>query len=144
MSYIPDALRALVTERADGLCEYCQTAQAIVVTMVIDHILPVSAGGETNLENLCLTCTGCNQFKSDYQTGIDPVTQAEVFLFNPRTQSWSEHFAWNQAGVIQLGLTDVGRATVERLKINRPLVVAARKLWAASGWHPPKQSPQSG
>ena len=44
MAYISRALRQLVTERAGGLCEYCHTAQAIVIEMKIDHIVPEVAG----------------------------------------------------------------------------------------------------
>jgi 5-methylcytosine-specific restriction endonuclease McrA len=86
MARIADALRQQITERAHGLCEYCQTAQIIVVTMEIDHIIPQIAGGDTELYNLCLTCRGCNSFKQDYQIGIDPDMGAEVSLLNPRTQ----------------------------------------------------------
>jgi hypothetical protein len=43
MAYLPRVLRQLVTERARGLCEYCQTAQAIVIEMEIDHIVPAAA-----------------------------------------------------------------------------------------------------
>ena len=31
MAYVSRALRQLVTARAGGLCEYCHTAQAIVI-----------------------------------------------------------------------------------------------------------------
>jgi hypothetical protein len=37
-------------------------------------------------------------------------------LFNPRQDRWSDHFAWR--GPILLGLTAIGRATVEVLEIN--------------------------
>ena len=32
------------------------------------------------------------------------------------------------------------RATIDRLKMNRPAIVVARKRWADSGYHPPKLS----
>ncbi len=37
------------------------------------------------------------------------------------------------------GLTATGRATIQRLKMNRPAVVGARKEWLEAGWHPPNQ-----
>ena len=89
MARIPATLRHQVIERAKGRCEYCQTQQQIVVSMEIDHIVPESVGGETNLENLCLACIGCNGFKLGYQTSIDPETGRVVNLFNPRKQDWS-------------------------------------------------------
>jgi hypothetical protein len=39
MAYISNALRQLVAARAKGLCEYCQTAQTIVIEMELDHIV---------------------------------------------------------------------------------------------------------
>jgi hypothetical protein len=88
MAYISKALRQQVTERAKGCCEYCQTAQAIVIEMVIDHVVPESAEGKTQLDNLCLACISCNTFKHDFQTEIDPITNEQVSLFNPRIQKW--------------------------------------------------------
>jgi 5-methylcytosine-specific restriction endonuclease McrA len=60
MAYISRALRQLVTERAGRLCEYCHTAQAIVIEMEIDHIVPEVVGGVTEAGNLCLACISCN------------------------------------------------------------------------------------
>jgi hypothetical protein len=44
MAYISNALRQLVAARAHELCEYCQTAQTIVIEMELDHIVPCAAG----------------------------------------------------------------------------------------------------
>jgi hypothetical protein len=138
MARISEILRQQIVERAKRRCEYCQTPQAIVVSMEIDHIVPEAEGGETNLENLCLTCVGCNAFKLAYQTGYDPMTEQEVPLFHPRQQAWEDHFSWSEGGSVVMGKTVTGRATIERLRMNRDVVVAARRLWIAAGWHPPK------
>ncbi len=137
MARISDNLRQQVIERARERCEYCQTQQIIVVAMEIDHIVPESTGGETNLDNLCLACVGCNGFKLDFQIGIDPDTEKESPLFNPRTQNWHEHFKWNDDGLNIIGLTATGRATVVRLRMNRDAVVNSRRRWVEAGWHPP-------
>lgn len=138
MARISHALRQQITERADGLCEYCQSAKIIIELMEVDHIRPRSDGGETNLENLALVCRGCNNFKQDFQTSIDPVTASEVPLFNPRSQKWQEHFQWASDGAHIVGLTAIGRATVERLKMNRESIVKSRLRWVQVGWHPPE------
>jgi 5-methylcytosine-specific restriction endonuclease McrA len=138
VAYIAPALRRAVVERAHGRCEYCQTAQAIVVEMEVDHITPESAGGATDIDNICLTCIGCNGFKLAFQTGIDPETGKEAPLFHPRIHLWDDHFAWAAAGTLLLGLTPTGRATVARLRMNRERLVEARRLWVVAGWHPPK------
>ncbi len=58
-------------------------------------------------------------------------------LFNPRTQQWSEHFAWSLDATKVQG-TAIGRATVAALRMNNPIVVAARYRWAINDWHPPQ------
>jgi hypothetical protein len=138
MAHISESLRQQVIDRARGRCEYCQTQQAIVVSMEIDHIVPQSANGVTELDNLCLACIGCNGYKQDFQTAFDPETQIEVALFHPRHDSWSQHFRWSDDATILNGISSQGRATVQRLKMNRATVCEARKLWAKAGWHPPQ------
>lgn len=138
MAYISDSLRRFVIDRAHGLCEYCQTAQIIVVSMEIDHIIAEIHGGQTRADNLCLACQGCNSFKQDSQTGIDSETGHEIPLFNPRTQQWHEHFRWKDDGTVIVGVSESGRATVARLRMNREGVVASRRLWVQAGWHPPQ------
>jgi hypothetical protein len=133
MTAIPLNIRRAVTQRAGGLCEYCQTAKIVVVTVEIDHIYPVAKGGSTTLENLCLVCRTCNSYKRDFIIGFDPETQTEQPLFNPRTQQWHEHFQWSEDKIILIGLTSIGRATIERLQINNDDLVNARRSMD-SGW----------
>lgn len=109
--------RRLVHERAGYLCEYCQTSQHITAqAMHVDHIDP--SGGDV-LDNLCLACGNCNLSKAHAISALDPATNDEVPLFNPRVQLWSEHFEWIHDSTIHNGRTSIGRATVERLKINQ-------------------------
>jgi hypothetical protein len=58
-----------------------------------------------------------------------------VALFNPRTQTWSEHFRWESEFLA--AITATGRATIRALSMNRPLIVAIRKEEASRGRHPP-------
>lgn len=97
----------------------------------IDHILPRARGGQSTLDNLCLACAACNGFKLDQVEASDPESNRIVKLFHPRQQVWGEHFAWNEDETHIVGLTAGGRATVALLKMNRPLVVAARAMWVA-------------
>lgn len=137
MAYIPDQLREQVIVRAKERCEYCQTQQVIVISMEIDHMLPQSAGGKTELENLCYACISCNGSKLNAQVGIDPDTGENVPLFNPRTQSWLEQFRWSEDGLYLIGITAIGRATINRLRMNRDTIIKSRQRWVDAGWHPP-------
>lgn len=135
---IPKALREYVKQRAGFRCEYCQTSEWLNgVEGEIDHIIPRSAGGRSHAENLCLACTSCNGYKQSKTVGIDPDSDEAVPLFHPRQQHWDEHFAWSDDATRVIGLTPCGRATVEALRLNHPLVVSARTVWAMTGYHPP-------
>ena len=80
----------------------------------------------------------CNAFKRDFQVAIDPETGEQVSLFNPRVQVWIAHFAWSEDGISVNGQTTIGRATVQRLRMNRTVIMTARQLWVQAGWHPPR------
>ena len=101
--------------------------------MHIEHINP--SGGEQS-DNLCLACPNCNLSKASATTAEDPETGKEASLFNPRDQVWDEHFEWEDDYALIRGLTSIGRATVARLKMNRPRIVLARKRWVLAGLHP--------
>lgn len=133
---IPAELRAFVVERAEGRCEYCRLAQVgQEATFHIDHVVPRSGGGATNESNLANACVGCSLRKGARQRAVDPSTRAEATLFNPRHESWSEHFQWR--GFVVEGVSATGRATVEALGMNRPLMVAIREEESILGRHPP-------
>jgi 5-methylcytosine-specific restriction endonuclease McrA len=79
-----------VHQRADLMCEYCQTSQRNTgQAMHVDHIDP---DGGHSLDNLCLSCANCNMSKGRAMSETDPETGKVELLFNPRTQLWKEHF----------------------------------------------------
>lgn len=105
--------------------------------MSIEHVIPVSLGGETDLSNLVLSCYRCNQFKGNRIRAIDSETFTTVALFNPLRQSWREHFMWTDNGLRVAGKTATGRATVDALRLNNEWLVNARRIWIAAGLYPP-------
>jgi hypothetical protein len=99
--------------------------------------LPFAAGGSDDLSNLAHTCRGCNSRLSDRTHAPDPATGLTVPIFHPRKDKWKDHFAWDEAYLNIIGLTPIGRATVEALQLNREGVVNLRKLMKLGGIHPP-------
>ena len=80
----------------------------------------------------------CNRHKSDKIEAVDPETGASHLLFNPRTQTWKEHFRWSGNGIYVIGLTPIGRATVIALHLSDdPRALKVRRRWVSAGWHPP-------
>ena len=83
---ITEALRQLVTARAQGRCEYCQSPEAYATERFsIEHIQPRILQGPTVPANLALACQGCNGYKSAQTTSIDPETGETVDLCSSAT-----------------------------------------------------------
>ena len=138
MTKTPAALRRWVIQRANNRCEYCGISQiGQVATFHIDHVIPVVAGGETTAENLALACVSCSLRKGARQQLEDSETGEVVYIFNPRQQRWNTHFVWN--GVEVIGLTAIGRATVQALDLNRSTMLAIRAEEELRGRHPPPE-----
>jgi hypothetical protein len=128
--------RRQVIERAGNRCEYCHLPQACsVLPHEIDHIRARKHHGPTTMANTCWACAYCNSAKGSNAAGFDPETGALVPLFNPRSDVWPEHFVWRRA--VLRGLTSIGRATIDVLRINDVERIAHRRLLIASGdWSP--------
>ena len=92
-SKISDALKKQVANLAQGCCEYCKSQIRFSPnSFEIDHIIPISRGGLSQLENVALACPQCNSHKSDKVSAIDPVSKQIVPLFHPRQMHWTDHF----------------------------------------------------
>lgn len=131
-----DVKRAVV-ERAKRCCEYCRTPSRYGSDpLSVEHIVPRIRGGSSDMENLAAACQGCNNFKFVATQAVDPVTGTTVSLYHPRRHAWNEHFAWNEDCTLIIGRTPIGRATVERLRLNRPGVVNLRRVLRLVGRHP--------
>ena len=130
-------LRRRVEKRARRRCEYCHAPQRVSgYRFHVEHILPIAEGGSHALPNRALACATCNLAKADKTVSVDPRTKAQVPLFNPRTQSWEDHFRWGKDKQMLIGRTPTGRATVAELDMNNELHKEARRLWFETGWLP--------
>ena len=128
----------VVVERAGNCCEYCRSqADFATQSFSVEHIVPISRGGETELDNLALACPGCNGHKYNKTEAPDPIDDLLVPLFHPRQQSWADHFGWSDEFALVIGLSPIGRATVDALQLNRAGVVNMRRVLFATGLHPP-------
>lgn len=81
-------------------------------------------------------CVFCNLHKGPNIAGLDPVSRELTRLYDPRRDRWREHFAWQ--GAVLIGLTAVGRTTIEVLAINDSDVVEAREQLIPEGRFPPE------
>jgi hypothetical protein len=121
-----------VARSARHRCEYCRAPERVFnLEFEVEHIVPRTVGGADELPNLALACRACNLRKGMATQARDPQTGQLVPLFNPREADWGSHFELDLETLRIVGLTTVGRATVRRLGMNRPLALRARRGWVA-------------
>ncbi|MBI1764350.1 MAG: HNH endonuclease [Acidobacteria bacterium] len=136
---VAEPIKQRVRQAAGNRCGFCLGEQRRILGILeIEHIIPLARGGTDEESNLWLSCSLCNCYKWTQTTALDPETFAVAPIFNPREQAWAEHFCWDESGANILGLTPIGRATVNTLRLNNPIAVEVRKGWVEAGWHPPK------
>ncbi len=129
-----ESVRILVRERAGAHCEYCKaSARFSPAPFSVEHIIARIWGGSDALDNLAFACQGCNNHKYTHYEWTDPLSNEVVFLYHPRKQNWKDHFEWDESYTLVMPLTNTGRATLERLKLNREELVDLRRVLFASG-----------
>lgn len=133
-----NSIKTTVINRAKNCCEYCLSqTEYSSDPFSIDHIIPRSKNGSDELDNLAWACLGCNGHKYNTTECPDPASGLIVSLYNPRHNNWNEHFIWSEDYLTIIGITEIGRATVEKLQLNRTGVVNLRNLLFQVGLHPP-------
>lgn len=77
--YISTKLKSLVMIRDNSTCQMCgKTVKDDHIRVHIDHIVPLSWGGKTELDNLQVLCSNCNEGKKNYVESENPDLMAEV------------------------------------------------------------------
>jgi hypothetical protein len=129
MTSILGGLRRRVFERAGGKCEYCQMHERFAGALhEISYIIPARHGGTGNADNLSLICLPCSRGKGADTASVDSQSKDEmviVHLFNPRQDSWTEHFRVVDGKIEPL--TATGRVTAKLLDFNQTQRVEIRR-----------------
>ena len=119
---ISSELREKVRRRAGFSCEYCGVSETDTgATLTVDHFQPSAKSGGDELGNLIYCCHRCNEYKSDYW----PQATGASSLWNPRREASEAHFVEIEDGS-PIALTETGRFTLGRLRLNRPPLIANR------------------
>jgi hypothetical protein len=120
---VPEALWQQVRQRAGGACEYCGVRETDSAgPLTVDHFQPQARGGPDALSNLLYCCWRCNLYKADYW----PAQPGDPVLWNPRDEPLAAHCLLLADATLH-PLTPTGRLTIERLRLNRPLLVEYRR-----------------
>ena len=103
MTYVPTTLRRQMTERAGKRGEYCLLSSGVAFfPHEVDHVIAEKHGGATDIDNLAFACWRCNRHKGSDLTSFDPQTRELSPLFNPLTQVWAAHFAFEGEKIVGL------------------------------------------
>jgi hypothetical protein len=133
-----EAYRQLVVARAGGGCEYCRLLEAAAgVTFHIEHVLPRVHRGLTVMDNLALSCPGCNLAKGDRINAQDRRGRKQP-LFNPRAfeswlLGWHVHFVLDRDSGLLSPRSAIAEATIDALNMNDANRIFARRLQAQAG-----------
>ncbi len=101
MTFPSEDLRERVRQRAAARCEYCGKPElASAYPHHIEHIIARKHGGSSDQANLAWACFQCNVAKGTDIASYDTETGTLTPLYNPRTQSWSEHFELIDAAIV--------------------------------------------
>ncbi len=121
---IGNAKRFRIFERDGFRCQYCgRTPPAVILQ--IDHVLPVSKGGQNNEENLWTSCLACNAGKRDRVIEPRAVPRDYASMSEDAAQRAEQLAAY--------------RANVQRLRaeIDAAIDDVGRRFWGGdSTWNP--------
>ncbi len=135
MNYISDKIRFQVWQRASDCCEYCFLHKDTAFwTHEIDHIISLKHEGTDDLLNLALACYFCNRNKG---SDVGSFFKGDFYrFFNPRIDTWSEHFRLDET-LIQ-PLTPIGEVTAKILGFNHIDRIIERQILIKSEIYPPQ------
>ena len=147
-------VRFAVRLRSGDACEYCLLPT--LGRFQIDHIIPPErwldyvAGriraltptsdrqGPHHIDNYAWACPFCNAAKSDQV--VRRVGRDQHRLYDPRRDVWIEHFRLANRHLLIIGISDIGAATVQTLRMNDSRLdgpVALRHEAILEGAYPP-------
>jgi len=120
---IPAAVWEHVRQRARFACEYCGVSETDTGgRLTVDHFQPKACGGSDDPDNLLYCCHGCNLYKADYR----PRGPKDPALWNPRQEPAEAHLLTLADGTLY-PITAMGAFAIERLRLNRALLVSWRR-----------------
>lgn len=121
---IKKSVRFEVFKRDGFKCQYCGAAAPEAI-LEVDHINPVSKGGDNDIMNLITACKPCNSGKSDRELSDDSAIQKQRAMLddlNERREQLEMMLQWRE------GLKDIGGQTIQAIKDEWASVAAGYSL----------------
>lgn len=82
---IPKLVREYIYKQSNGKCALCGR-NIEYKDFTIDHIVPLSKGGENSIDNFQCTCYACNQFKQNILPEDFMRRISDIFLYQTEKQ----------------------------------------------------------
>lgn len=103
-TYISNKLKALVMIRDNSTCQMCgKTVKHDHIRVQIDHIVPRSWGGKTELENLQVLCSDCNEGKKNFVESENPDLMKEISAATSTKERLRLYFEYYKDKPIEVG-----------------------------------------
>ncbi|WP_328186972.1 HNH endonuclease [Marinobacter sp. OP 3.4] len=121
---IPQKMRFEVFKRDSFKCQYCGQSSPDVI-LHVDHIKPVSKGGDNSIVNLITACQGCNSGKSNIELDDSSALakqKAQMDELNERREQLQMMMDW------RAGLKDMDNDAVETLVDEIESVMVTREV----------------
>jgi len=116
----PDEREAL-RNRFQFRCGYCGVRERDVgAELTVDHFQPRSQSGLDEPENWVYCCHACNEFKGDFWQPTSPYR-----ILHPLKDDLAAHLVEQDDGTLH-ARSETGTFHIERLRLNRPQLVAYR------------------
>ncbi|MCL4826421.1 MAG: HNH endonuclease [Caldilinea sp.] len=123
---VAQGVRDAVRHNFQYRCGYCGVQEDETGSLLeIDHYQPRSTGGGDELDNLVYCCSNCNRRKGDFWP-TDGMS-ARLRILHPQKDDLSQHLQLQLDGSV-VGLAETGRFHIERLQLNRPPLLALRRV----------------
>jgi hypothetical protein len=119
---MPEDDRKSLRSRFHFRCGYCGVHERDVgAELTIDHFQPRSKGGASEPQNWVYCCHACNEFKGAYCQPDSPYR-----VLHPHRDDIASHLVEEDDGILR-ALTDTGAFHIDRLHLNRELLVEYRR-----------------
>ena len=113
--YISSKLRAMVMIRDNSTCQMCgKNVKDDHIRVHIDHIIPLSWGGATELDNLQVLCSDCNEGKKNFVSSENPDLMIEINRANSTKERLRIYFEYYKN---------------EEIDVDRLAVIAKTREW---------------
>lgn len=134
-------VRFEVFKRDSFKCQYCGQASPDVV-LHVDHIKPVSKGGDNSIINLITACQGCNSGKSDVELDDNSALakqKAQMDELNERREQLQMMMDWRSSlkdldSEAVVTLVDEIEAAMETREVNEHGERSVRKWFKKYGY----------